>query len=68
MRARFAAAALLALMGAAVTACAALAAPRRPPLPVAELLLVGFRGTEVEGNEEARRLICDVKVGGVILF
>jgi len=68
MRSRFAAAVLLALVGAAVTACAALAAPRRPPLPIAELLLVGFRGTEVDGNEEARRLVCDVKVGGVILF
>ena len=31
-------------------------------------LLVGFRGTEVEGNEELRALICDVKVGGLILF
>jgi beta-N-acetylhexosaminidase len=39
-----------------------------PPLPLGELLLVGFRGTEVEGNEELRHLICDVKVGGLILF
>jgi beta-N-acetylhexosaminidase len=39
-----------------------------PSLPVADLLLVGFRGTQVEGNEELRALVCDVKVGGVILF
>jgi beta-N-acetylhexosaminidase len=38
------------------------------PQPVADLLLVGFRGTQVEGNDELRRLVCDVKVGGVILF
>jgi beta-N-acetylhexosaminidase len=29
---------------------------------------VGFRGTAVEGNEELRALICDVRVGGIILF
>ena len=70
MRARLAAVVLLALTGALVGACAALAAPKRPPptLRVAELLLVGFRGTEVEGNDEIRRLVCNVKVGGVILF
>lgn len=32
------------------------------------LLLVGFEGAEVEGNEEVRHLLCDLKVGGVILF
>jgi beta-N-acetylhexosaminidase len=37
-------------------------------LPLGELLLIGFRGTEVPGNEEVRRLVCDVKVGGLILF
>ena len=70
MRARFSTVFVLVLAGALVGACAALAAPRRPPptLPVAELLLVGFRGTEVEGNAEVRRLVCDVKVGGIILF
>ncbi len=70
MRARLAAVVLLALTGALVGACAALAAPKRPPptLRVAELLLVGFRGTEVEGNDEIRRLVCNVRVGGVILF
>jgi len=48
------------------------AAPTPPPTPstlaVADLLLVGFRGTQVEGNDEIRSLVCDVKVGGVILF
>src|SRR2546428_11861559 len=39
-----------------------------PPLPVAELLLVGFGGTQVEGNEEVQSLVCDIKVGGLILF
>jgi hypothetical protein len=38
------------------------AAPRR--LPLGDLLLVGFRGTTVEGNDELRALICDVRVGG----
>ena len=50
----------------------ALLTPRPAPDPVrlriADLLLVGFAGTEVAGNEEVRRLVCDVKVGGVLLF
>jgi beta-N-acetylhexosaminidase len=50
----------------------ALVAPRPAPDPVrlriADLLLVGFSGTQVAGNEEVRRLVCDVKVGGVLLF
>jgi beta-N-acetylhexosaminidase len=29
---------------------------------------VGFQGTTLEGNEELRALICDVRVGGLILF
>jgi len=71
MRVRLTALGLLALAGALASACTAMAAPRHPPpppAPIAELLLVGFRGTEVEGNEEVQRLVCDVKVGGVILF
>jgi len=48
-------------------------APIRPVDPalsarLGELLLVGFRGTEVEGNAELRHLLCDLKVGGVILY
>jgi beta-N-acetylhexosaminidase len=50
----------------------ALVTPRPAPDParlrIADLLLVGFAGTEVAGNEEIRRLVCDVKVGGVLLF
>jgi beta-N-acetylhexosaminidase len=66
MRARLAALALVALLG--LDGCALIAAPRRPPLPVAELILIGFSGTEVAGNDEVRHLVCDVKVGGLILF
>jgi beta-N-acetylhexosaminidase len=33
-----------------------------------ELLLVGFHGTSVEDNPEVERLLCRVRVGGVILF
>lgn len=33
-----------------------------------DLLLVGFRGTDVEGNGEVFHLVCTLKVGGVILF
>ena len=55
--------------GCAVTAETAGAARRPPPpLPVAELLLVGFGGTQVEGNDEVQSLVCDIKVGGLILF
>jgi len=66
MRARLAAVVLLALLG--LDGCALLVKPRPPSLPVAELLLVGFSGTEVAGNDEVRHLVCDVKVGGIILF
>jgi beta-N-acetylhexosaminidase len=62
--------ALLAL--AALLAGCALVTPRPAPDPVrlriADLLLVGFTGTQVAGNEEIRRLVCDVKVGGLLLF
>jgi len=55
----------------ALAGCA-LITPRPEPDParlrVADLLLVGFNGTEVAGNEEVRRLVCDVKVGGLLLF
>src|SRR6266852_3770598 len=54
--------------GCAVIAEAAAARKPPPPLPVAELLLVGFGGTQVEGNEELQSLVCDIKVGGLILF
>lgn len=48
-------------------------APIRPVDPalsarIGELLLVGFRGTEVEDNAELRHLLCDLNVGGIILY
>ena len=33
-----------------------------------ELLLVGFHGTALEDNADVERLLCRVRVGGVILF
>jgi beta-N-acetylhexosaminidase len=61
------------LATAVLLACAlaAEAAPRggaSARVAVAELLLVGIPGTRVEGNAEAQALVCDAKVGGVILF
>ena len=66
MRARLVALGLLALLG--LDSCSLVSATRLPSLPVAELLLVGFSGTEVPGNDEIVDLVCNVKVGGVILF
>jgi beta-N-acetylhexosaminidase len=60
------------LVVALVLSGCALVTPRPAPDParlrIADLLLVGFSGTQVAGNEEVRRLVCDVKVGGVLLF
>jgi len=57
---------------AATLAGCALVTPRPAPDParlrIADLLLIGFTGTQVAGNEEVRRLVCDVKVGGLLLF
>src|SRR6185295_19315459 len=59
------------LLALALSGCA-LVTPRPAPDPaqlrIGELLLIGFNGTQVAGNEEIRRLVCDVKVGGVLLF
>jgi len=33
-----------------------------------QLLLAGFRGTAVERNQEVDALLCEVRVGGVVLF
>ena len=68
MRPRLAALLLLIVVEGCAAATAIEGAPPKPPLPVADLLLVGFRGSEVEGNAEIRALVCDVKVGGLILF
>ena len=60
------------LVAAVVLSGCALITPRPAPDParlrIADLLLVGFTGTQVAGNEEVRRLVCDVKVGGLLLF
>ncbi len=69
MRARLAALFLvLVVEGCAATSSSDGAARKSPPLPLGELLLVGFGGTQVDGNDEVRSLVCDVKVGGLILF
>ena len=69
MRARLAALLLVLIVeGCATTTSSDGAARKAPPLPLGELLLVGFGGTQVEGNEEIRSLVCDVKVGGLVLF
>ena len=64
--------ALALVLVAALLAGCALVTPRPAPDParlrIADLLLVGFTGTQVAGNEEIRRLVCDVKVGGLLLF
>jgi beta-N-acetylhexosaminidase len=60
------------LVAAVALSGCALITPRPAPDParlrIADLLLIGFDGTQVAGNEEIRRLVCDVKVGGVLLF
>ena len=33
-----------------------------------QLLLVGFEGTDAEGNAALERLLCETRVGGVVLF
>src|SRR5438874_42761 len=46
----------------------------QPLVPVAlepelgQLLLVGFQGTELEGNAPLEALLCEARVGGVVLF
>ncbi len=59
----------VALLGLLLAGCAGLR-PVDPALTaqLGQLVLVGFHGTEAEGNAELRHLVCDVKVGGVILY
>jgi beta-N-acetylhexosaminidase len=68
LRPRLAALLLIVIVEGCAATAAIESAPPKPPLPVADLLLVGFRGSQVEGSEEIRSLVCDVKVGGLILF
>jgi beta-N-acetylhexosaminidase len=69
VRARLAALFLVLIVEGCVATSSSDGAARKPSsLPLGELLLVGFGGTQVEGNDEVRSLVCDVKVGGLILF
>src|SRR6266436_7010203 len=68
LRPRLAALLLIIIIEGCAATAATDGAASKPPLPVADLLLVGFRGSEVEGSEEIRSLVCDLKVGGLILF
>jgi len=70
VRARLATVFFVVIAAGCATTSATDGAARKPPrpLPVGELLLVGFGGTQVEGNDDIRSLVCDVKVGGLILF
>jgi beta-N-acetylhexosaminidase len=54
--------------GCAVTDADGAARAARARLPLGDLLLVGFRGTALDGNEELRSLLCETRAGGVILF
>jgi beta-N-acetylhexosaminidase len=68
---RLTAASLLAVLLAA--GCAPALAPDGGRLAAIErelgsLFLVGFRGTEAAGNAELSRLLCDLRVGGVLLL
>jgi len=40
----------------------------RAEASVGRLLLVGFEGTAIEGNVGLERLLCEAKVGGILLF
>jgi beta-N-acetylhexosaminidase len=67
-------AALVALLLLVVSGCRTGAAAARNEREarlsprLGELLLVGFHGTTVEDNPDVERLLCRVRVGGVILF
>src|SRR5918996_70623 len=44
-------------------------APPGPPLPdLGDLFLVGFRGATLAASPDAERLLCELRVGGVVLF
>ncbi len=63
----------LALLALLVAGCATLT-PLDPAFlarlepELGELLLVGFTGTEGEENRELEQLLCETRVGGVLLF
>jgi beta-N-acetylhexosaminidase len=53
------------LLAASATA---FSGPRPARLDLGALLLVGFSGTELDGNRELEDLLCATRVGGIILF
>jgi beta-N-acetylhexosaminidase len=62
---------LLLLLSLLTSACRTGAPPERlaalaPEL--GQLVLVGFAGTAADGNTEVARLLCEARVGGVVLF
>lgn len=68
MAGRLLAAALLALAGCSLV-------PGRDPARLAalssdlgQLVLAGFHGTAAEGNAELEALLCEARVGGIVLF
>jgi len=66
--------AALAGLAAVVVAACATTLPSDPARLAAltpelgQLLLVGFSGTEAEGDVEVERLLCELHVGGILLF
>jgi beta-N-acetylhexosaminidase len=53
----------------AVLAAGCLTPSATPPPPdLGDLLLVGFKGATLAASPDAERLLCDLKVGGVVLF
>jgi len=68
---RLAAASLLSVLLTA--GCGSTLAPDGARLTALErelgsLVLVGFHGTDADGNPELSRLLCDLRVGGVLLL
>lgn len=64
--------ALLLAVAALAAGCAAIwpspSALRRIEPRIGELLLVGFNGTTIDGNAELERMLCEARIGGVVLF
>ncbi len=63
---------LLTLLGL-VAGCRTVPAPdptviARLEAELGQLLLVGFTGTDAPGNADVERLLCETRVGGIVLF
>jgi len=63
-------------LASSAPSCSSAVAPRCPrparlaalELELGSLFLVGFHGTDAEGSADLERLLCDVRVGGIVLF